>query len=193
MSDHRFFSSVFFYNITLYVLIIRQHMRGNSNVWTGFITETDFAAAGPNSAGYSNKAPEAGFAPQYQAPAVAPVYPTQQYQGAPPHQATSPHPQVWSGATFTWRTSPHLPFPSCFISVWIIPLDLDYVDLLVLRIPLQRFSHVLPLHWWPIWAHRMFYCTFLVTYPNYELPCKKKVFQSGNEDKAKAENFASRS
>lgn len=81
---------VFFYNITLYVLIVRQHMRGNSTVWNGYITETDFGAPGPNSAVPSNKA---GFTPQYQAPAVVPVYPTQQYQGAP-LQTTSPHPQV---------------------------------------------------------------------------------------------------
>jgi len=81
---------VFFYNVTLFVLIVRQHMRGNSTVWNGYITETDFGAAGPNSAVPSNKA---GFAPQYQAPAVVPVYPTQQYQGAP-FQTTSPHPQV---------------------------------------------------------------------------------------------------
>jgi L-asparagine transporter-like permease len=73
---------VFFYNITLLVLIIRQHMRGNSTVWNGYITETDFAATGPNSAVPSNKA---GFALQYQAPAVVPVYPTQQYQAVPPY------------------------------------------------------------------------------------------------------------
>ncbi|KIM42808.1 hypothetical protein M413DRAFT_444461 [Hebeloma cylindrosporum] len=84
--------ALFAYNITLLVLLIRQQMRGNS-VWNGYITETDFAAPGPNSAVPSNKVPEAGFAPQYQAPAVVPVYPTQQYQGAPP-QTTSPHPQV---------------------------------------------------------------------------------------------------
>jgi len=46
---------VFFYNITLWILIIRQQMRGNSTVWIGDITETDFAAAGPNSAVPSNK------------------------------------------------------------------------------------------------------------------------------------------
>ena len=99
--------SVFFYNITLTVLVIRQHMRGNASVWNGYITETDFAAAGPNSSVPSDKA---GFSPQYQVPAVAPVYPQQyqgappqnQYQGAPPQnqyqgappQNLSPHPQV---------------------------------------------------------------------------------------------------
>ena len=65
-------------------------MRGNSNVWNGYITETDFAAAGPNSAVPSNMTTQAGFVPQYQAPTV-PVYPTQQYQGVPPPQT---HPQV---------------------------------------------------------------------------------------------------
>ncbi|KAF8966508.1 hypothetical protein BDZ97DRAFT_687837 [Flammula alnicola] len=38
---------LFAYNITLIVFVIRQHMRGNSSVWTGYVNETDFAAAGP--------------------------------------------------------------------------------------------------------------------------------------------------
>lgn len=84
---------MFFYDIALLVLIVRQQMRGNSNVWSGYITETDFAAAGPNSA-VPSMATQDKLAPQYQVPATAPVYPTQQYQGAPPQQTTSPYPQV---------------------------------------------------------------------------------------------------
>jgi len=51
------------------VLVIRQHNRGNSGVWTGYVTETDFAAAGPVSTPVHEKMQSGeSFAPQYQAP-----------------------------------------------------------------------------------------------------------------------------
>jgi len=43
---------LFAYNMTLFVLVFRQQLRGNGGVWTGYILETDFAAPGPSSSGY---------------------------------------------------------------------------------------------------------------------------------------------
>jgi len=97
---------LFAYNITLIVFVVRQQMRGNSGVWTGYILETDFAAAGPSS--YSGGASEykgnnnnntGNFAPQYPPAQVANQpggYVTQQAM-APQHTAAttmSPYPQV---------------------------------------------------------------------------------------------------
>ena len=76
------------------VLVIRQHMRGNSGVWTGYVTETDFAAAGPAGAPAHEKM-------QYQTPAPVAMQPqVQQHQMAPQmvpqmvQPQTSPYPQV---------------------------------------------------------------------------------------------------
>ncbi|KDR74383.1 hypothetical protein GALMADRAFT_99396 [Galerina marginata CBS 339.88] len=46
---------LFAYNVTLIFLVIRQQMRGNTGVWTGYMLETDFTAAGPS---YSGGTPE---------------------------------------------------------------------------------------------------------------------------------------
>ncbi|KAF9475878.1 hypothetical protein BDN70DRAFT_897809 [Pholiota conissans] len=43
------------YNLTLLFFTIHQHMRGNTSVWTGHITMTDFTASGPNSTGIPPK------------------------------------------------------------------------------------------------------------------------------------------
>ncbi|KAF9554046.1 hypothetical protein CPC08DRAFT_206745 [Agrocybe pediades] len=80
------------YNIFHLVLVVRQQMRGTADVWTSFVTETDFGAQG---------APSGAFASQPQvaqvSPSFAPQYPPaaqqqqQQVHSAPPMSA---HPQV---------------------------------------------------------------------------------------------------
>lgn len=46
----QYFPTVLGYNIFLTTLVIRQHLRGNSGVWTSYVTETDFAAVFPTGA-----------------------------------------------------------------------------------------------------------------------------------------------
>jgi hypothetical protein len=100
---------LFAYNIALISFVVRLHMRGHTNVWTGYITETDFTAAPAhgNTAGVMQHDPK--FAPQYPASSVSsagpypgspnPGYPVNPgYPAAVPHpqhvQAGSPYPQV---------------------------------------------------------------------------------------------------
>jgi len=85
---------LFAYNILLMVLVIRQHMRGNTSVWTVYIMEVDFAASGPLSgSGIESKA-SPSFAPQYPPTQVDAV----NYAGppvmTPQPTTTSPYPQV---------------------------------------------------------------------------------------------------
>ncbi|KAF8164825.1 hypothetical protein B0H34DRAFT_213820 [Crassisporium funariophilum] len=81
---------LFFYNITLFVFVIRQHMRGHTGIWTGYVTETDYASTGPNSTMHTQDKVDPAFAPQY------PPVTAQQtgVQGVPQTQTTSPYPQV---------------------------------------------------------------------------------------------------
>jgi hypothetical protein len=53
-------------------------MRGNTGIWMGYVTETDFTAVGPNSSGAPAKNFEAA----------------NQYSAYPAAQQTSPYPQV---------------------------------------------------------------------------------------------------
>jgi len=83
------------YSVTLLVLVIRQNSRGNSQVWTGYITETDFAAPGNSNAPAHNEAKIAPSADN--TPVIAgQYYPPQNQQMAaqPGYQQTSPYPQV---------------------------------------------------------------------------------------------------
>jgi hypothetical protein len=66
------------YNATLLFFALRQHMRGNTGIWMGYVTETDFTAVGPNSSGVPAKSFEAA----------------NQYSAYPAAQQTSPYPQV---------------------------------------------------------------------------------------------------
>ena len=91
LSNHPFLS-VLLYNITLLVLLIRQHGRGNTSVWKGYITETDFTPAGPNSTSTPTKIAEEQFTPQYHVPAAVDVLPAQQQVFL--HPITPPYPQV---------------------------------------------------------------------------------------------------
>jgi hypothetical protein len=91
-----------FYGAFLATLTFRQHLRGNTGVWTSDVTETDFIAAGVNNNVYENKVspnypnqyPPAGSPQQssytQQAPGPNQAYP--QPQATP--QAQSPYPQV---------------------------------------------------------------------------------------------------
>jgi hypothetical protein len=49
-------------NIFLFSLAIRQYNRGHTNIWTSYVTDTDFTAPGPAQA---TEKVHAGFAPQY--------------------------------------------------------------------------------------------------------------------------------
>jgi hypothetical protein len=49
-------------NILLFSLAIKQHNRGHTNIWTSYVTDTDFTA--PDVAQATEKV-NAGFAPQY--------------------------------------------------------------------------------------------------------------------------------
>lgn len=86
------------YNAALITLTFRQHLRGNSGVWTRDIIETDFNAPGNTTqVVYDNKV-NPGFAPQYPpAQMGTPVAATQPYPQSPyaQPQATGsyPHPQ----------------------------------------------------------------------------------------------------
>jgi len=84
------------YSVTFLVLVIRQHSRVNSNVWTNYIAETDFAA--PPTANAGTHA-EPKIAPSVEnSPVVGgQYYPPQNHQMAPQpvyQQTTSPYPQV---------------------------------------------------------------------------------------------------
>ena len=87
------------YNAALITLTFRQHLRGNSGVWTKDIIETDFNAPGNTTQViYDNKV-NPGFAPQYPpAQMGTPVAATQPYTQSPyaQTQATGsyPHPQT---------------------------------------------------------------------------------------------------
>ncbi|KAH9483117.1 hypothetical protein JR316_0005218 [Psilocybe cubensis] len=75
------------FNIFLFFLVIRQHMRGNSNVWTGYIAETDFDHEGAGAG--------SGVVEQKISPTFSPQYPPQSPPaGTPQTQTTSPYPQV---------------------------------------------------------------------------------------------------
>jgi hypothetical protein len=86
------------YSVALLVLVIRQVSRGNHNVWTSYITETDFAAPGPNSNAPANT--EAKIAPSTDNTPVigGQQYPPQNQQHMPAQpvyqQTTSPYAQV---------------------------------------------------------------------------------------------------
>jgi len=108
-----------FYNSFLATLTFRQHLRGNTGIWTKDVTDTDFMAVGPNNPQivFDNKVSPM-YAPQYP-PAGSPMV-SQQTAGSytqagtpyqspqapglynqPPdagsftqHQAGSPYPQV---------------------------------------------------------------------------------------------------
>ena len=88
------------YCVALFSLSLRQHLRGNTGIWTKDVTETDFAAVGANSNPqmafdnkvYSNQYPPAGTP-------VAPQHTAGSYVSSPypqPHDqtGTSPYPQV---------------------------------------------------------------------------------------------------
>jgi hypothetical protein len=78
------------YNVTFLILVIRQQSRGNSQVWTGYIAETDFAAPA-TSASHT----EAKIAPSVDnTPVMAgQYYPPQNVAPQPVYQQ-SPYPQV---------------------------------------------------------------------------------------------------
>jgi len=84
---------LFAYNMALIFFVIRTHMRGNSGVWTGYISETDFGAVGNS---YGNSVEHKG------SPGFAPQYPPAQSMGSPgyggqpvvPQHTGSPYPQV---------------------------------------------------------------------------------------------------
>src|SRR6266542_3945990 len=44
---HQYLLSVMVLNITLFSLAITQSSRGNSNIWTSYVTEADFSAPAP--------------------------------------------------------------------------------------------------------------------------------------------------
>ncbi|KAF8189678.1 hypothetical protein BJ912DRAFT_966109 [Pholiota molesta] len=66
------------YNNTLFLLASRQHIRGNTGIWRGYVTETDFITVGPNSSGVPAKSFEAG----------------NQHSPYPAAQQASPYPQA---------------------------------------------------------------------------------------------------
>jgi len=85
------------YNVLLFALVIRQHMRGNTGVWNSFITEADFTAAGPTSNMVLQdkmNVPQQNFAPQYVQPTAAPAGYVPPQVVTPPQMTTSYHPQV---------------------------------------------------------------------------------------------------
>jgi hypothetical protein len=107
-----------FYNSFLATLTFRQHLRGNTGIWTKDVTDTDFMAVGPNnpqivfdnkvSPMYATQYPPAGtivpqqtsgsFTPAgspYQSPQAPGLYNQPPAAGSfTQHQAGSPYPQV---------------------------------------------------------------------------------------------------
>ena len=69
------------YNVVLVFLAVRQHTRGNTAVWNGFILETDFAAPGQVVAS-SDKNLEAASVAQPAQPAQYPPTAQQPYTPA---------------------------------------------------------------------------------------------------------------
>ncbi|KAF8816511.1 hypothetical protein BYT27DRAFT_7182087 [Phlegmacium glaucopus] len=114
-----------FYNVTLISLAFRQHMRGNTGVWTKDITEVDFMAESANTTQvvYDNKV-NPTFAPQYPpqmgSPGSIPQQPTPgsytQPQAAYGQQAygqpqTSPYAQPQAAGSFTQPQTNSSPYP----------------------------------------------------------------------------------
>ncbi|KAF5320739.1 hypothetical protein D9619_001202 [Psilocybe cf. subviscida] len=84
------------YSVTLLVLVIRQHSRGNLNVWTNYIAETDFAAPPTANAG-THAEPKIAPSAENSPVVGGQYYPPQNHQMAPQpvyQQTTSPYPQV---------------------------------------------------------------------------------------------------
>lgn len=69
-----------FYNVLLFSLTFRQHLRGNTGIWTKDVTETDFTAVGASNTqiSYDNKV----SSPSYQYPPAG--TPQQSYTQAQP-------------------------------------------------------------------------------------------------------------
>lgn len=84
--------TVLVYSVTFLVLVIRQHSRGNTQVWTSYITETDFAAPSTSSGSAEPKiAPSTDNTPVI----GGQQYPPQnQYAAQPVYQQTAPAVQV---------------------------------------------------------------------------------------------------
>jgi len=79
-------------NITLFSLAITQSSRGNSNIWTSYVTEVDFSAPAPNAqvpmeakmgASQGMHPPQQQFAPQQLYTPQSQFAPTPQPQYAP--------------------------------------------------------------------------------------------------------------
>jgi len=78
-----------FYNVFLVTLTVRQHLRGNTCVWTKDVIETDFSAVYENklSPTYPNQYPPAG------SPIVQQTTGSYTQQAAGPNQVVNPYPQ----------------------------------------------------------------------------------------------------
>ena len=73
-------------NITLFSLAITQSSRGNSNIWTSYVTEADFSAPAPN----------AQVPMEAKMDASQGIHPPQQQQPFVPQQLYTPQTQFGS-------------------------------------------------------------------------------------------------
>jgi hypothetical protein len=108
----------------LATLTFRQHMRGNTGIWTKDVTETDFTAVGANTTQivFDNKSSSATYPNQYP-PAGTPIQqqtPGSYTQAGLPYQQGSPYPQPQApglynqpqaAGSFTQQSKAGSPYP----------------------------------------------------------------------------------